>query len=185
MQLVFPNDDLFAIAVEGISSTEAAGPGRRGEEVADLVLYYGLGDNFSSCKRLETIQFKYKLSSQAVTAAYLKKTIEKFSDTLLGYEKVFSTADVDQKTSFIFVTNTDFTSNLWEAIGALKNGSQPSTTGAATQAKNLNKWCEARGLSDVSRLFSRTAFRAGEKNLAGQDNSLRRTLTDWSAGADS
>ena len=31
----------------------------------------------------------------------------------------------------------------------------------------------------------RIVFRAGEKSLAGHDNALRRTLTDWSAGADS
>jgi NACHT domain len=184
LQLVFPNDDLFAIAVEGISSTETASPGVRGEEVADLVLYYGLGDNFSSCKRLETVQFKYKLNEEAVTAAYLKKTIEKFSDTLLGYEREFSAADADEKVSFIFVTNTKFSANLWEAIEALRDSKQLPKGGANTQAGNLKKWCKSRGLSDASRLFSRTIFRAGEKSLAGQDNTLRRTLTDWSAGAD-
>ncbi len=92
LQLVFPNDDLFAIAVEGISSTETTSPGVRAEEVADLVLYYGRGDNFQTCERLETVQFKYKLREETVTAAYLKKTIEKFSDTILGYEKEFSIA---------------------------------------------------------------------------------------------
>jgi hypothetical protein len=184
LQLVFPNDDLFAIAVEGISSTETAGPGKRGEEVADLVLYYGSGDNFDSCDRLETIQFKYKLNEEAVTAAYLKKTIEKFADTLHGYEEAFSGADADRKLSFIFVTNTEFTANLWEAIEALKEGTQPPTGGATTQARNLEKWCKSRGLTDASRLFSRTVFRAREKSLAGQDNALKRTFTDWSAGAD-
>jgi NACHT domain len=184
LQLVFPNDDLFAIAVEGISSTETAGPGKRGEEVADLVLYYGSGDNFDGCDRLETIQFKYKLNEEAVTAAYLKKTIEKFADTLHGYEGTFSGADADRKLSFIFVTNTEFTANLWEAIEALKEGTQPPTGGATTQARNLEKWCKSRGLTDASRLFSRTVFRAREKSLAGQDNALKRTFTDWSAGAD-
>jgi len=87
LQLVFPNDALFAIAVEGISSTETARPGASAEEVADLVLYYGRGDNFKTCERLETVQFKHKLRDEAVTAAYLKKTIEKFADTILGYEK--------------------------------------------------------------------------------------------------
>lgn len=72
LQLVFPNDDLFAIAVEGISSTEVANPGASAEDVADLVLYYGRGDNFQTCERLETVQFKYKLREDAVTAAYLK-----------------------------------------------------------------------------------------------------------------
>lgn len=185
LQLVFPNDDLFAIAVEGISSTETANPGARAEEVADLVLYYGHGDNFQTCARFETVQFKYKLRDEAVTAAYLKKTIEKFSDTVVGYEKESSAADVDKKASFIFVTNAEFKESLWDAIKSLIKGTIPSVPGAATQARNLTKWCSERGLSDASRLFSRMVFRAGEKSLAGQDNALRRTLTDWSSGADS
>lgn len=185
LQLVFPNDDLFAIAVEGISSTETANPGSQAEEVADLVLYYGRGDNFHSCERLETIQFKYKLRDEAVTAVYLKKTIEKFCDTILGYEKEYSTADVDKKVSFIFVTNSKFTDSLCEAIESIVEGTTPSAPNAVTQARNLKKWCAIHGLSDASRLFSKIVFRAGEKSLAGQDNALRRTLTDWSAGADS
>lgn len=185
LQLVFPNDDLFAIAVEGISSTETANPGARAEEVADLVLYYGRGDNFLTCERLETVQFKYKLREEAVTAVYLKKTIEKFSDTILGYERESSAEDVDKKVSFIFVTNSEFTENLWDAIKSLIEGTTPSVPGAATQARNLKNWCSKRGLSDASRLFSRTVFRDGEKSVAGLDNALRRTFTDWSTGADS
>lgn len=185
LQLVFPNDDLFAIAVEGISSTEVANPGAGAEEVADLVLYYGQGDNFQSCERLETVQFKYKLRDEAVTATYLKKTIEKFSDTILGYEKEFSATDVDKKVSFIFVTNSEFKESLWDAIQALIKGTRPTAPGSATQARNLRTWCANRGLSDASRLFSRIVFRAGEKSLAGQESALKRTLTDWSAGADS
>lgn len=185
LQLVFPNDDLFAIAVEGISSTETASPGAQAEEVADLVLYYGHGDNFQTCERLETVQFKYKLREEAVTAVYLRKTIEKFSDTILGYEKEFTAADADKKASFIFVTNAEFQESLWDAIKSLIDRTTPATPGSTTQARNLKKWCANRGLSDAGRLFSRIVFRAGEKSLAGQDNALTRTLTDWSNGADS
>lgn len=185
LQLVFPNDDLFAIAVEGISSTEVASPGAGAEEVADLVLYYGQGDNFQDCERLETVQFKYKLRDEAVTATYLRKTIEKFSDTILGYEKEFPATDVDKKVSFIFVTNSEFTESLWDAIQALIKGTRPTAPGSVTQARNLKTWCANRGLLDASRLFSRIVFRAGEKSLTGQENALKRTLTDWSAGADS
>jgi hypothetical protein len=163
LQLIFPNDDLFAIAVEGISSTEIASPGARAEEVADLVLYYGRGDNLQTCERLETVQFKYRLREEPVTAAYLKKTVEKFSDTVLGYEKVSSLADVDKKVSFVFVTNSEFTDSLWGAIQSLISGTTPSEPGAATQARNLEKWCATRGLLDATRLFSRIVFRAGEK----------------------
>lgn len=184
LQLIFPNDDLSAIAVEGISSTETARPGAEAEEVADLVLYYGRGDNFQTCERLETVQFKYKVREEAVTASYLKKTIEKFTDTILGYEKDFSAGDVDKKISFIFVTNADFKDSLWEAIKSLVEGTNPSSSDAATQFRNLKKWCADCGLSDASRLFTRIVFRAGENSLAAQDNALKRTLTAWSAGAD-
>src|SRR5690606_38361968 len=94
LQLVFPSDDLFAIAVEGLSATETARPGEQAEEVAHLVLYYGQGDNFQTCERLETVQFKYKLREEAVTASFLKKTIQKFADTILGSETDFSADSV-------------------------------------------------------------------------------------------
>lgn len=184
LQLVFPNDKLVAIAVEGISSTETATPGVRAEEVADLVLYYGQGETFNSCDRLETVQFKYKLRDEPVTAAYLKKTVEKFADTILGYEKDFSSEEVDRKVCFTFVTNSKFSESLWQAIEALIYGTVPTDPGARTQVRSLKQWCIGRGLADARRLFSRIVFRAGEKSLSGLDNALRRSLTDWSAGAD-
>jgi len=185
LQLVFPKDDLFAIAVEGISSTETAKPGEKAEEVADLVLYYGRGDNFAASERLETVQFKYKLRPDEVTASYLRKTIEKFCATIIGYEKDFPPTEVDSKTAFIFVTNASFAPDLWAALAALQSGT-PALKGEATkQAKYLSEICATCGIQDPKRLFSRVEFRAAEKNLEGQSNALRRTLTAWSAGADS
>lgn len=184
LQLVFPKDDLFAIAVEGLSSTETATPGAKAEEVADLVLYYGNGDNFASCERLETVQFKYKLRDNEVTASFLKKTMEKFCATLVGYEKDFAATDIDKKVSFIFVTNAAFTTELWAAITSLKTGITPAANAAKRQALYLTLLCAKHGVADPKRLFSRVEFRAAEKSLPGQSNALRRTLTDWSAGAD-
>lgn len=184
LQLVFPNDNLFAIAVEGISSTETASPGVWAEEIADLVLYYGSGDNFQTCERFETVQFKYKYHEEAVTASYLKKTIEKFSNTISGYEKEFSVAEVDEKASFIFVTNAKFKDSLSDAINSLIDGREPSNRDVAEQVQYLMECCAAGGLADATRLFSKIVFRAGEKSLSSLDNSLKRTLTDWSAGTD-
>lgn len=185
LQLVFPKDKLFAIAVEGLSSNETAKPGDKAEEVADLVLYYGTGDNFAKSDRLETVQFKYKLRPKHVTASFLRKTIEKFCATIVGYEKDFAAAEVDAKTSFIFVTNASFASNLWEALAALQSGAPAKSRGAVQQVKYLTGICQQSGVPDPQRLFSRVEFRAAEKNLVAQTNALRRTLTDWSAGADS
>ncbi len=184
LQLVFPNDDLTAIAVEGVSSTETTSPGTWAEDVADLVLYYGGGDNFQTCERLDTVQFKYKHRGEAVTASYLKKTIEKFSSTIAGYEKEFPAAEVDSKVCFIFVTNAEFKDSLSEAIETLIEGTTPSDREAADQVRYLKECCATGGLPDASRLFSRMVFRAGEKGLSGQDSALKRTLTDWSTGAD-
>lgn len=184
LQLLFPSDGLNAIAVENISHTETSSPGQRAEEVADLVFYYGSGDNFESCTRLETVQFKYRLDEQPVTASYLKKTVQKFADTIVGYEATFSAMDVDARASFIFVTNAPFSDSLWKAIASVIDGSTPSDPGAATQARNLRRWCTERKLSDPARLFRCTVFKAAEEGLAAQDRALKRTLTDWSAGED-
>ncbi|SNZ21324.1 NACHT domain-containing protein [Cohaesibacter gelatinilyticus] len=184
LQLLFPSDGLSAIAVEGISHTETGHPGQRAEEVADLVFYYGSGDNFENCSKLETVQFKYKNDEEPVTAAYLKKTIEKFADTIVGYDNEFSAEVVDAKASFIFVTNTPFSASLWEAIAAIIDGKTPSNFGAKIQTQNLRRWCEDRKLADPARLFSRTVFKAGEEGLAAQEGALKRTLTDWSVSED-
>lgn len=185
LQLVFPKDKLFAIAVEGLSSTETANPGDKAEEVADLVLYYGTGDNFAASDRLETVQFKYKLRPDEVTASFLRKTIEKFCATIVGYEKDFTAADVDAKAAFIFVTNASFDADLWEALAALRRGAPATSRRAIRDVEYLTEICAKSGVPDPKRLFSRVEFCAAEKNLQGQSNALRRTITDWSACADS
>lgn len=90
LQLVFPQDRLKAIAVEGLSTSETAEPGAAAEEIADLVLYYGDGENFATSEVVQTAQFKYKTTPGAVTASYLRKTVEKFAGSIIGYEKDFS-----------------------------------------------------------------------------------------------
>ncbi|MER8601219.1 NACHT domain-containing protein [Mesorhizobium sp. M1339] len=184
LQLIFPKDRLFAIAVEGISSTETANPGAEAEDVADLVLYYGEGNEFASCDRQETVQFKYKERGAPVTASYLKKTIVKFCGTLVGYEKKFSRDEVEAKLSFSFVTTAEFSDGLWEAIEALQVGRTSADSTDAEPIRYLMSLCKAHKVEDSRRLFSRIDFRAGEKSLPGQSNTLRRILTDWSSGAD-
>ena len=183
LQLVFPKDSLFAVAVEGLSTSETARPGTDAEEIADLVLYHGQGETFDTCTELETIQFKYKATTKPVTASYLKKTLKKFADTVLGYEREFSCEVVDEKLSFSFVTNAEFSENLWEAIDCIKYGKRPLDANAKRQCENLRKWCTERKV-DPERLFSRTEFRASTKDLSAQNRKLRQTLSDWCARGD-
>lgn len=185
LQLVFPQDKLIAIAIEGLSAHETATPGPEAEDVADLVLYYGSGDTFATCSTAETVQFKYKVDGGVVTRSYLRKTIEKFADTIAGYEKDFTAAEVDAKLRFLFVTNAEFAPALWEAIEAIKSGRNPDKkTQVAADVAYLSDLC-VKHSADPQRLFARTEFRASTRNLPAQTGMLRRTLTDWSAGADS
>lgn len=183
LQLVFPLDRLRAIAVEGLSTNETAKPGASAEEVADLVLYYGDGDNFATSEIVQTAQFKYKTTPGDVTASYLRKTIEKFAASIVGYEKDNSAADVDKKLTFAFVTNAKFSPDLWEAIKGLKAGLAPAEKEPLSQYEYLKKLCTNK-IVDAQRLFSRCEFRASEEALPAQNSLLRRTIVDWSAGAD-
>ncbi len=183
LQLVFPQDNLRAIAVEGLSPSETAQPGAAAEEIADLVLYYGHGETFATSDVVQTAQFKYKTAPGAVTASYLRKTIEKFAASIVGYEKHFSATDIDSKLTFAFVTNADFSPELWDAIKGLKTGCSPTEKGSLEQHDYLRELCETRTV-DAQRLFSRCEFRASEEELPALNRSLRRTIVDWSAGAD-
>ncbi len=183
LQLVFPKDGLTAIAVEGLSTSELAKPGKEAEEVADLVLYYG-GEHFSSSTVVETAQFKHKTTDGSVSASYLRKTIEKFASSIIGYEAAFGSAAVDVRLSFSFITNAQFSAELWDSIAALKAGTKPAGAEAQRQHKYLLELCKKKGV-EARRLFDRTDFRAAEADLPALNNKLRRTVADWSAGADS
>ena len=120
---------------------------------------------------------------EAVTSSYLKKTIQKFASSLLGYEKAFTAEKVEKNLSFSFVTNSEFSDHLWKAITCLKEGTQPAEKSAQNQYGNLSKWCEEKGV-DAKRLFAMTEFQASTKNLTAQNQKLHRTLSSWSPGAD-
>ena len=184
LQLVFPKDDLFAISVEGLSTNETAQPGDEAEDIADLVLYFGRGDTFTSCRKLQTLQFKYKTTPAPATSSYLKKTIQKFSACLIGYEKEFGREDVEKRLSFSFVTNGEFSDQLWDAIRCLTEGTKPDNTSSQEQYSFLEKWCREKGV-EATRLFPLIEFRASTKDLSAQNRNLHQTLSNWSAGIDS
>lgn len=184
LQLVFPEDDLYAIAVEGLSTSETAEPGKEAEDIADLTLFFGQGDNFATCEAQQTLQFKYKTTPEPVTSSYLKKTIQKFAGSLLGYEQEFAVEDIDRKLSFSFVTNAELADHLWGAVQCLKQGAQPRKTSIQTQYRNLQNWCREKGV-EAERLFALTEFHTSTRDLAAQNWKLQRTLSSWTPGADS
>ncbi|WP_296593204.1 NACHT domain-containing protein [Methylophaga sp.] len=182
LQLVFPKDDLFSIIVEGLSPNEDLKFRQQAEEIADLILFYGNGDTFSTCTAQQILQFKYKEASDPVTSSYLKKTIKKFAATLWDFKASVSYEDLKKKLSFGFVTNAEFSDDLWSAIAFLKSGGTPKTSGAKRQLQYLQTWCQEEKIK-AEDLFPLVEFRASTNDLPAQNQSLRRTVSDWSANS--
>lgn len=183
LQLVFPRDNLHAIAIEGLSSNEPNTFSDEAEDIADLILYYGSGDTFKTCDNLQTLQFKYKTTPEPATSSYLKKTIQKFAHTTLDYEKESSAAIVDEKLSFAFVTNGEFSDQLWQAIECLQMNKTPKEKDVKNQFKYLKTWCQEKGV-DAHRLFRKINFQASTRDLLGQNRLLSKTVSDWGGGND-
>ncbi len=180
LQLVFPKDKLFAIVVEGLSPNENLKLGQQAEEIADLILFYGNGDTFETCTAQQILQFKYKGAAEPVTSSYLKKTIKKFAATLREFRGSVTDDEIAKKLSFGFVTNAEFSADLWVAIASLKSGSTPETTGAKRQLQYLKTWCQEEKIK-AEDIFPLIEFRASTADLPAQNRSLRRTISDWSA----
>ncbi|MCF3592905.1 hypothetical protein LZG00_02715 [Rhodobacteraceae bacterium LMO-12] len=180
LQLVFPKDNLFAIVVEGLPPQENLNLGKKAEEIADLILFYGNGDTFQTCASQQILQFKYKEAEEPVTSSYLKKTIKKFAVTLREYRANVSEQEIADKLSFGFVTNAEFSNELWEAIACLKSKSTPKTSSAKTQLQYLKTWCKEEKI-DAEDIFPLIEFRAATNDLPAQNRSLRKTISDWSA----
>ena len=64
MQLLWPDSDLTAIAVEGLSPADQAHASAHTIQIADITLYYGLGYTFKIASRTSIVQFKYSVSNQ-------------------------------------------------------------------------------------------------------------------------
>ena len=180
LQLVFPKDNLFAIVVEGLSPNERLKLGQEAEDIADLTLFYGNGDTFETCTAQQILQFKYKEAADPVTSSYLKKTIKKFAATLRAFKASVSDEDIAKKLSFGFVTNAEFTGDLWDAIACLKSGHKSVSNSAKKQLEYLKTWCEEENV-EAEGIFPLIEFRAATNDLPAQNRSLRRTVSDWSA----
>ena len=180
LQLVFPKDNLFSIVVEGLSPNESLKLGKEAEDIADLILFYGNGDTFETCSAQQVLQFKYKEAAEPVTSSYLKKTIKKFAATLRDFKANVPDEEITKKLSFGFITNAEFSVELWDAIACLRSGGTPDSNSARTQFRYLKEWCEEEKIK-AEDIFPLIEFRASTSDLPTQSRSLRRTISDWSA----
>lgn len=139
LQLIYPNSDLIAIAIEGFNVENAEHLSDEAMDIADLVQYYG-GETFTSATKLEVLQFKYSptRSEDGLTASDLQKTLSKFVDTQNDIEKQIGYQPCEEKTEFQFVSNRPVGNNLKSALYALRTGGDV-TGHVKTQLETLQK----------------------------------------------
>ena len=184
LQLLWPDSDLTAIAVEGLSPTDQPHASAETVEVADITLYFGGSPTFELAARTTIAQFKYSIASKDkdFRATNAKKTVEKFGKAYREYKKKYCAQVVQDKLEFQLITNQPICEALIQAIDALARNA-PRKGDVEKQAKQFQT---ATGLSGKPL----TAF-AEKFKLLGRGGSLPETknelaslLVDWSATND-
>lgn len=184
MQLLWPDNDLAAIAVEGLSPADQAHAPAHTIQIADITLYYGLGYTFKIASRTSIVQFKYSVSNQGkdFRASHAKKTIQKFAETYREHKKQYGTQAVHDKLEFQLITNQPIYEPFLRAITDIACG-MPLTGEIEKQAKQFRA---AAGLDGAP-----LAAFANKIRLIGRQGSLPATkeelaslLVDWSGTSD-
>jgi hypothetical protein len=183
-QLLWPDTDLIAIAVEGPSPADHAGASAATVEIADLTFYYGRRANFEDAARTTIVQLKYSIAgkNKDFRASDAKKTVEKFGATYRSFKRRYGAEAVEDKLDFQLVTNQPVSDSLLQAIEATATGTNPAGD-VKEQAKQFKK---ASGLSGKP-----LAVFAQKLKIIGRSGSLPQTkdelaslLVDWSATSD-
>ena len=124
LQLLWPNSDLTAIAVEGLSPPDQIRASAATVEVADITMYFGGNPNFGEAAKMTVAQFKYSIANgdKNFRASNAKKTIEKFGTTYREYKKKYGAQAVEDKLDFQLITNQPISKSFLGAIDALASG---------------------------------------------------------------
>ncbi len=184
LQLLWPDSELTAIAVEGPSPADQARASAQTVEVADITMYFGGSPNFEQAARTTFAQFKYSIANKDkdFRATNAKKTVEKFGKTYREYKRKYGVQAVQDKLDFQLITNQPISKSLLEAIDALASNA-PRKGDVDKQATQFQA---ASGLSGKSvAAFARKFKLLGRTgNLPETKNELASLLVDWSATSD-
>ncbi|OYV49080.1 MAG: hypothetical protein B7X10_02275, partial [Burkholderiales bacterium 21-58-4] len=183
-QLLWPDTDLTAIAVEGPSPEDQAGAPAATVEVADLTFYYGRRPSFEEAARTTFAQFKYSIADQDkdFRAFHANKTVEKFGETYRAFKRKYGAEAVESKLDFQLVTNQPVSDSLLKAIESLATGVNP-TGDIKEQAEQFKA---ASGLSGKPlAAFARKLKIIGRSgHLPQMKDELASLLVDWSSTND-
>ena len=183
LQLLCPDSDLTAIAIEGISPVDPRAPAST-VQVADLTMYFGGGPCFEEATRTTIVQFKYSIADKDnnFRASKAKKTIEKYAKAYRAFKGKYGAQAVEEKLDFQIITNQPVSNSLIASIEAL--GTNADCSGdTAKQAEQLTK---ASGLAGRPLAAFARKLRIGGRcgSLPAVQRNLRSLLVDWSATSD-
>lgn len=181
MQLLWPDSDLRAIAVEGLSPVDQARASAATIEVADVTLYFGGHPTFEEASRTTFAQFKYSIANhnKDFRAAAATKTIEKYGKTYRTYKRKYDAHAVEEKLDFQLITNQPISEACLQAIEAIASG-KSFTGDVKKQAAQIKK---ASGLTGktLAAFAKKLKILGRSGSLPQSKNELASLLVDWSA----
>lgn len=185
LNLLFSQDGLCGIAVEGLSPLEDTEHGAAAEEVADLVLFYGAGPTFPEADKVEVLQFKHVADAGGghLTASGLTATVAKFAALENDYLAQYDAQLVKGRLRFAFVTNQEMSPSLAAALKEIRTGEASGDKRAQNQASDL---VAATGMDrkTAGEFFVRLSVDAGREDLGSASRELRHKIVSWSDAND-
>lgn len=184
MQLLWPDSELTAIAVEGLSVEDQKRASAQTVQISDIALYYGGGSTFLGASRISIVQFKYSVAKQEreFRASHAKNTIQKFSKAYKELKKKHGGQAVRAKLHFQIITNkTIFEPLIWAidglALGLVLKGDAKRQANQFSIAAGL----KGKALADFA---SRCELVGNTGGLTSINTGLASVMVDWSATSD-
>jgi hypothetical protein len=183
--LLLSRNELYAIAVEGLSEEDEVDVSGATVEVADATFYFGNGASLEVCSRMEIAQFKYSIAihDQALWMADARKTLAKFAAAEADFTAKRGAAEVSAKLTYSLNTNRPLSDGLLEAICAASTGESPISSDGKSQLDQLRAAVPLAG--DELRSFAARIVLVGRmKGLRDIERGNARTIADWSTSDD-
>ena len=183
LQLLNPESELTAIAIEGLSPVDQKSATSKETEIADVTLYYE-GTSFRKATRVSILQFKYSIANKdkEFRATDSKKTVDKFAEAYREHIKRYG-ANASKKLRFELVTNQTIYVPLIEAVSNLANGIKNNGE-ALSQEKQFQKAAKLTGKQLVE-FASLCDFNSSVSSLNSSKKDLENRFISLSASSDS
>ncbi|GJL49749.1 MAG: hypothetical protein NPIRA01_09760 [Nitrospirales bacterium] len=184
LQLLWPQDDLIGITLEGLHPADQKEASSETVEIADVTLYYGKRPTFKGSNKVVIAQLKYSISDAQTPFrnSHAKKTIKKFADAYKNYKNTYKVKETNEKLEFELVTNRPIYPALGQAVQSIADG-KPLTGEVKKQADQFIKTCGFSG-KELIEFAQRVSFSGLAGSLNDNKRGLSRTLADWSGARD-